>query len=308
MDLERYSIEHWRPGDEALPFAVIDPDRFDSPGGLPPFPVIAFGTIGEAAGQAVDVFVDDDSALLAVAENIAANPQAAAVTVQLLRLVERLPLGDAQLAESLAYGVLQGGAEHARWLAGRSPSSPSVEGRVKLERDGNCLAITLDRPQARNAIDRAMRDSLREAFDLAVLDDTIARIALRGAGKAFCVGAELGEFGTTRDPAFAHAIRMATLPAHAIARVADRLDVHIQGACVGAGLEMAAYAHRITATSNAWFQLPELAMGLLPGAGGSVSVSRRIGRHRAGWMMLSGRRVSASAALGWGLIDALVDD
>jgi enoyl-CoA hydratase/carnithine racemase len=70
-------------------------------------------------------------------------------------------------------------------------------------------------------------------------------------------------------------------------------------------LEIAAFGNRVTATSNAWFQLPELVMGLIPGAGGCVSVPRRIGRQRAALMILSGRRVNAATALHWGLIDAI---
>src|SRR5262249_1565768 len=115
----------------------------------------------------------------------------------------------------------------------------------------------------------------------------------------------LTEFGTTRDPATAHLIRSRTLPALALSRRAGILAVHVQGACVGAGLELAAFAGRVTATSDAWFQLPELSMGLIPGAGGCVSVPRRIGRQRAALMILSGRRINASLALRWGLIDAI---
>jgi enoyl-CoA hydratase len=149
---------------------------------------------------------------------------------------------------------------------------------------------------------------LYEAFTLAALDREIARISLRAAGKAFSLGAELSEFGTTLDPATAHAIRARTLPALPAARCADRLDAHVQGACVGAGLELAAWARRLTATPRAWFQLPELAMGILPGAGGCVSLTRRLGRQRAALMILSGKRLSARQALDWGLIDAMVDE
>ena len=77
---------------------------------------------------------------------------------------------------------------------------------------------------------------------------------------------------------------------------------------MGSALEMAAIAGRITASPSAWFQLPELAMGVLPGAGGCVSVSRRIGRQRTALMILSGKRIGAQTALKWGLIDAIIDD
>ena len=145
-------------------------------------------------------------------------------------------------------------------------------------REGDRLTVTLDDPASRNAIDRTMRDALHEAFELAALD-TRLQVSLRGTGRTFSLGAELAEFGTTTDPVTAHGIRMKTLPARMIARCADRLDVHVQGGCVGAGLEMAAWASRFTASPDAWFQLPELAMGVLPGAGGCVSITRRIGRQ-----------------------------
>jgi enoyl-CoA hydratase/carnithine racemase len=77
---------------------------------------------------------------------------------------------------------------------------------------------------------------------------------------------------------------------------------------VGSGLELAAFAGRLTAAPDAWFQLPEVAMGILPGFGGCVSIPRRIGRQRAAALMLSGQRVRAAVALGWGLVDAVVDE
>ena len=167
------------------------------------------------------------------------------------------------------------------------------------------LHVTLDRPEARNAIDREMRDQLSEAFTLAALDCDIRSVKLRASGEAFSAGGDLDEFGTTRDPATAHLIRSQTLPALALARRPEIVDVYIQGATAGAGVELAAFAGRVTSGPMAWFQLPELAMGLLPGAGGCVSVSRRVGRQRAVLMILSGQRIDAQTALRWGLIDAI---
>ena len=236
------------------------------------------------------------------------NPEAAASLTALLDRIADIPLADAIEQESLAYGALQTGDEHQRWLETRSVAESPGAGRVIMERIGDWLDIVIDRPEARNAIDRGMRDGLFEAFTVASLDSDIERVTLRSVGPAFCVGADLAEFGTTRDPEEAHRIRMATLPALAMIDCADLVEVHVQGACIGAGLELAAFARRITASPKAWFQLPELRMGLIPGFGGCVSVQRRIGRERALLMMLSGRRISARTALWWGLIDAIVDD
>jgi enoyl-CoA hydratase/carnithine racemase len=229
------------------------------------------------------------------------------VTVQLLRMLPSLDCEAALTAESLAYAVLQGSEEHARWQAANAAHTGRA-GRVIMARQGTHLTITLDRPASGNAIDRTMRDQLFEALTLAALDSDIDEIRLQAMGKAFSLGAELGEFGTISDPATAHAIRSRALPAWPASRCADRLVAHVQGACVGAGLELAAWARHVTATPTAWFQLPELAMGILPGAGGCVSLTRRIGRQRTVLMILSGRRLNARQALDWGLVDAIVDN
>ena len=81
----------------------------------------------------------------------------------------------------------------------------------------------------------------------------------------------------------------------------------MHGACIGSGIEFPAFAGRLVAVADAHFQLPELRFGLIPGAGGCVSLSRRIGRQRATWLLLSGKRITARRALEWGLIDAVVD-
>ncbi len=193
----------------------------------------------------------------------------------------------------------------ARDVSG-APRQPAA-GRVVVDRFGAEMHIVLDRPLSRNAIDRPMRDQLVEAFSVAAADPEVRSIKLRALGAAFSVGGDLEEFGTTRDPATAHLIRSRSLPALAIGARADILDAHVHGACIGAGLEIAAFAARFTASSGAWFQLPELSMGLIPGAGGSVSVPKRIGRQRTLLMILSGRRINARTALRWGLIDEIVD-
>ncbi|GAA0318991.1 enoyl-CoA hydratase/isomerase family protein [Sphingomonas oligophenolica] len=299
---------------DAPPIGVIDLDLAGDDIGrlvMPPFPLIGAGNPAHPLAPQLDAVTGSPVMLQRIVANARRTPETAAVAVQTLRLIEHLETGPALIAESLAYGLLQGSAEHAAWLASR-PATPALPaspaGRVSLTRKERHLDIRLDRVGALNAIDCPMRDALREAFELAALDPEIDRVTMRGLGKAFSVGADLAEFGTTRDPATAHAIRMQTLPAHAIARCAEKLDVHIQGACVGSALEMASFARRVTAGPRAWFQLPELAMGLIPGAGGCVSISRRIGRQDATLLILSGRRIDARGARAIGLVDAIVDD
>jgi enoyl-CoA hydratase/carnithine racemase len=275
-------------------------------GVLPPFPLIGLADCAaHPLAAALDASVEPPVSAEALIRQITRAPRAAAVAIQLLRSLDGLPSERALQLESICYGLLQGSAEHGAWLATRVPQHPATGGRVIVERRDSVLHVMLERAQARNAIDRPMRDQLSEAFTLAALDPEVRSIKLRAVGATFSVGADLEEFGTTRDPATAHLIRSRTLPALALAGRAEILDVHVQGACVGAGLEIAAFAGRLIATPDAWFQLPELSMGLIPGAGGCVSVPRRIGRQRAALMILSGRRINARTALRWGLIDAI---
>lgn len=295
-----------------LPLVFVDLDRtheWPEKLALPPCPVIGIGAAGHPLAKALDAVIEPPVTAAGLMRQVLAKPNAAAVSVQLLRLLPGMETGAALTAESLAYGLLQGSAEHRAWLDARNPpADPAAPGQIRLKRDGTLLTISLARRGEGNAICAAMRDALREVFAAAALDPAIERLVLRAEGRSFSLGADLAEFGTTRDPASAHAIRMQTLPAPMIAVCAQRLEVRVHGGCVGAGLEMAAWARRIVAAPDAWFHLPELAMGLLPGAGGCVSLSRRIGRQRTALMLLSGRRIAARTALAWGLVDAIESD
>lgn len=307
IDAERL----WAGDGDFGPLVLIDLDHAsvpDQPILLPPCPVIGFGNPSHPLAARLDAVVEPPVGLAMLASQITAHPQAAAVMVDLLRILPEVGDQEGLVVESLAYAVLQGSTDHARWLAGHGETRANPQpGGLVMERESSTLRLKLDRPPG-NTIDRTLRDQLHQAFALAALDETITRIVLQAGGRSFCLGADLTEFGTTRDPATAHAIRRQTLPAPQIARCTDRLEVRVQGGCVGAGLEMAAWARRLVATPGAWFQLPELAMGILPGAGGCVALTRRIGRQRTALMVLSGKRISARTALGWGLIDAIVDD
>jgi enoyl-CoA hydratase/carnithine racemase len=74
---------------------------------------------------------------------------------------------------------------------------------------------------------------------------------------------------------------------------------------MGSGIELAAFADQVVAAPDTQIALPELALGLVPGAGGTVSLPRRIGRLRTAWLAFSGRTIDAEVALAWGLVDAV---
>ena len=191
--------------------------------------------------------------------------------------------------------------------AGAGPAAPPSQPAepVLVTRDGGRLSIVLNVPERRNAFSAEVREALLDAVLLAEADETIESVELSGAGPAFCSGGDLDEFGTATDLVAACLVRLSRAPWRVIERIAPKVTVFAHGACVGAGTEIAAYAGRVVAAPDAFFALPEVRMGLVPGAGGSVSVVRRIGRWRAAWLMLTGERLPAATALRWGLVDEI---
>jgi enoyl-CoA hydratase/carnithine racemase len=241
----------------------------------------------------------------AVADAVRRHPQAGTTLVQILRVGCSLGPAAALTVESLAYSTLLSGPEHHRWLESRRAPAADLrtDPTVRLERQAGLLRIILDRPERRNAYSARMRDELVGALELPALDRTITSVLLAGAGPNFCSGGDLAEFGTLPDPATAHGIRMQRNAGWRISLVADRTTVHLHGACIGAGIELAAFSGVVEAADDATIALPEVGMGLIPGAGGTVSVARRIGPARTAWLALTGTRLDAATARRWGLVD-----
>ena len=258
--------------------------------------------------DAVDLIVESPDELRRVREQIACFPKACAVLVQVLRTSTKLDITDALTVESLAYAALQGGSEFSNWLKNnptRNPKAKPSESLLLLERQGNALQITLNSPENRNALSAAMRDALAEAFQLAIQDHAIAHIDVSANGPCFSAGGDLTEFGTMTDLALAHGTRMTHMPARYLAACRDRCTFRVHGTCIGAGIELPAFAARLVAKPNTTFRLPEVGMGLIPGAGGCVSIPRRIGRQRTASLAILGHAINAEQALAWGLIDAI---
>jgi enoyl-CoA hydratase/carnithine racemase len=238
-------------------------------------------------------------------------PHASSVCDGVLRAVQPGgPTLAAVVTESLAYSTLQAGPEFARWLDERGPSRmPEIADPVQAGRDGDTLRIRFNRPQRHNAFSTDARAALLEALTVAQLDPSVTGIVLSGNGPSFCSGGDLAEFGTFADPASAHLARTRHSPALALDALTARLGrccrAEVHGRVLGSGLEMAAFCGWIEAQDDSVFGLPELTLGLIPGAGGTVSVTRRIGRWRTAYLVLSGRTVGADTALAWGLVDAI---
>jgi len=309
------------------PWVIVDLSDWDSAtdqsievsaAQLPACPIIGVNAPATVvSAQPLPSFVDavlEHNADLALIETLVQTcPHAATVFVQLLRHTEGLSVAHGLFAESLAYSTLQHGAEFSAWLkqqqSQKKRTSTAVntpEPVVLVAREADRLQITLNRPQHRNAFSAEMRDLLCEALELALFDDSVKKIELAALGQAFCAGGELQEFGEARDSAIAHLSRTTRSAGALLHRLGSRVSVTVQGACIGAGIELPAFAGQIAAQQDSFFVLPEVALGLIPGAGGCISLPRRIGRHRTAFMGLSGARIDAQQALAWGLVDEIV--
>jgi Enoyl-CoA hydratase/isomerase len=255
------------------------------------------------------VMAPDDPLFGSVLDTVRSRPLAATVLALLLRSGDGRSVQEGLAAESTAYGLLQAGPEFEQWRAGRPKRQRGGDDGppVLVERHGDELAITLNRPSVRNALDSAMRDGLVEALTVAEHDPSVTVVHLRGAGEAFCSGGDLDEFGSRSDPATAHLVRMISSPARALADLADRTVVQLHGDTVGSGIELAAFAGRVVASPDTRISLPEIGLGLIPGAGGTVSLPRRIGRHLTLRLALAPEPIGVDAALGWGLVDEVTD-
>lgn len=235
------------------------------------------------------------------------DSQAATALAGVLRAGETCRFEDALRTESLTYSMLLGGDAFRAWRARvpvRADRAPSFA-PVRLERTGATLRITLSDVATGNALSAAMRDQLCDALDLPRLDPSIQRVVLSGDGSCFSSGGHLDEFGSQPDLDLAHAIRLDRSVAARIAALGDRATVFVHGRNVGGGVEIAAAAARVFAHPDATFRLPEIEMGLIPGAGGCVTLPPRIGRHRTACLALTGWEISAPTAYEWGLVDAI---
>ncbi len=282
--------------------------------------------IGEPADEASFTLSEDQSddrrivtvpsvsdALEELDRRCARWPHAAGICDDVLRAVDpTAPAFAGVITESLAYSTLQAGPEFARWLAERGPAElPEISSEpVVAERIDGTLLVRFNRVQRHNAFSTDARGALLEALEVARLDPSVTEVVLSGNGPSFCSGGDLAEFGTFVDPASAHIARTRHSPALILAeltaRLGERCRARVHGHVLGSGLEMAAFCGHIEAGRDAVFGLPELSLGLIPGAGGTVSVTKRIGRWRTAYLVLSGRTINSRTALRWGLIDAIV--
>ena len=170
---------------------------------------------------------------------------------------------------------------------------------VRYELDGDVAVLTVANPPV-NALSHAVRQGIADGVARAVADDAVAAIVIVGEG-GFIAGADIREFGQPpREPGLRDLFPpMEASPKPIVAAIA--------GNALGGGLEVALACHFRVATPDAKLGLPEVNLGLLPGAGGTVRLPRLIGAEPALDIMLSGKPVSASTARVLGIVDAVVE-
>ena len=266
-------------------------------------------TVGVGAPAAVrdafDLYTDDAATADGWLARFEQSPRAAVAAALLTRHASD-DVWAGLVAESTTYSMLQTGPEFEAWRRDRCPPSAPTDldrPRVRVER-GEVYEVVLTRPGRHNALDVAMRDQLHAALDEA--RGMRGPVVVRGEGPSFCSGGDLAEFGTAPGPVDAHLVRLSRSLALTFAELGPRLVVALHGACLGAGVELAAFAARVVAAHDARIGLPEIGFGLVPGAGGTVSIPRRAGRHRLLELLLGPDTIEAGTALAWGVVDELV--
>jgi len=172
---------------------------------------------------------------------------------------------------------------------------------VRLERHDAVAIVTVDSPPV-NALSAAVRRGIFEQVKAAAGDPQVQAIVLTCAGRTFIAGADITEFGKPPQPPGLNEViaAMENAPKPVVAA--------IHGTALGGGLETALGAHFRVAVKDAKLGLPEVKLGLLPGAGGTQRLPRAVGPELAVKMIVGGNPISASEALKAGLIDEIVDD
>ena len=255
-------------------------------------------------------FVEDISiAIQELDEMISLHTQPALVLAHLLRQKAYQNVSQGLVLESLSYGMLQSGSQFKAWLNQRGDIARALDEKpvVLASRSDESLEIYLNRPERSNAYSSDMRDQLFDFLQIARFDEAVTKVKLHGLGKSFCSGGDLAEFGSVDFPPDGHIIRMHRSPALSLHSIADKLEVYLHGVCAGAGIEIPAFASRVFGNESVEIFLPEISMGLIPGAGGTVSLPRRIGPQKTAYLAMSGKTLSLSDALAWGLIDEAVE-
>lgn len=169
-----------------------------------------------------------------------------------------------------------------------------------VTRHGRVLQLTLNRPAARNALNNALLLQIAEQLEAAAADAEIAVCVVYGNERCFAAGADLNEMAEKDLPATLNDIRPQLWAR--INAFTKPLIAAVNGFALGAGCELALLCDVVIAGDNARFGLPEITLGIMPGAGGTQRLIRSVGKALASRMILSGESIDARQALRAGLV------
>lgn len=168
---------------------------------------------------------------------------------------------------------------------------------ILYEKMDNIARVTLNRPKALNAYNIRMRDELYEILGAIRDDDEVRVTILKGAGeKAFCAGADLTEFLSAPSPVFARQARFDRDIWGLFLSIQKPFIAAMHGYVLGSGIEMSLCCDIRLCSDNARFGLPEVALGVIPAAGGSQTLPRTVGRSNALDVLLTGRWLTPDEA------------
>jgi len=180
---------------------------------------------------------------------------------------------------------------------------------VRLERhDDGVVGLVLDRPSALNAVSTAMARALSQATAELAADPSVRAVVVSSTHpRAFCVGADLKERNRFSDDELRRQ-RLVTAPAYrGVLELEMPVVAAVDGFALGGGCEIALACDLVVAGRSAVLGLPEVAVGVVPGGGGTQLLTRRLGWSRAADLVLTARKVDAEEAYRLGLVDRLVD-
>jgi 2-(1,2-epoxy-1,2-dihydrophenyl)acetyl-CoA isomerase len=176
---------------------------------------------------------------------------------------------------------------------------------VLTSRDGAVLTVTLNRPDVLNALNAAVHAGLGAALKEA-RDESVRAVVVTGAGRGFCVGQDLAEFGEMPD--VAEGLRQRYHPnIRAIRELEKPVIAAVNGPAAGAGMSLACACDIRIAADDAAFIPAFVSIGLVPDSGGTFFVTRLLGYARAFEWLCSGKRLSAAEAHAWGLVSEVVE-
>ncbi len=194
------------------------------------------------------------------------------------------------------------------------PKGKALQNTIVFEKSGHIGILTINRPEALNAINSDLLDKLFEQITVIAADKELRCLIMTGSGKAFVAGADIGEMsGLSREQSYQFGIK-----GHKTFCAIEALDIPViaavNGYALGGGCELALCADIRIASERAKFAQPEVSLGITPGFGGTQRLVRTISQANAMEMIMTGRTYSAQEAFEMGLVsrvvpgDALMDE